>query len=244
MSLMDSTEKMRRDRVLIEQLIEDPRRLGPDFQPIKSLADGSLVGYKATGRGQTGTDLDSTLALLTSAQSSGLVERLDWAFRCLALDVAADAGLTAEVHLTPEPETYNSPCPPRLATSFGRGRRALKIAAEVHAAAFDHPGLDAAVAEWRGWGWKVVVADVADLFDATLLRRLDQIRPDVLQVDLAKPGRESDPSARELLNWAGATGVQVHALGVDSEARRDQALALGAVAGRGRLVGAPGPLPA
>lgn len=242
MSLMDNTEKMRRDRALIEELIDDPSRLGPDFQPIKSLTDDRVIAYKATGRGQTGTELDSTLALLSSAQSSGLVERLDWAFRCLAFDVAVDAGLTAELHLTPEPETYASPCPPRLATAFGRGRRSLTIGAEVHAAAFDHPGLDAAVAEWRGWGWRVVVADVAHLLDAALLRRLDQIKPDVLQVDLAKPGRDTDAGVRELVNWAGASGVELHALAVDTDARRDQALALGAVAGRGRLLGHPGPL--
>ena len=41
MTLLDTTEKMRRDRVLIESLIEDPSLLGPDFQPIKSLTDDS-----------------------------------------------------------------------------------------------------------------------------------------------------------------------------------------------------------
>lgn len=242
MSLLDATEKIRRDRVLLEALIDDPSRLGPDFQPIRNLADDSLVGYKATGRGQTGTDLDSTLALLASAQSSGLVERLDWAFRCLAFDVAAQAGVTAEVHLTPEPETFGSPCPPRLATAFGRGRRTLKVGAEVHAAAFAQDGLETAVAEWRAWGWRVVVADVAHLYDAAFLRRLAQLAPDVVQVDLSKPGRESDLAVKEILAWAADSGVEVHALAVDTEARRQQAGDLGAVAGRGRVLGLPGPL--
>ena len=144
MSLSDSTEKLRRDRALIEDLIDDPSSLGPDYQPIKNLTDDSLLGYKATGRGQTGTDLDSTLALLESAQSAGLMERLDWAFRCLAFDVALDKGVTAEVHLTPEPETFNSPCPPRMATAFGRGRRSLTIGAEIQEYGFAHAGLEAA----------------------------------------------------------------------------------------------------
>ncbi|MCU1596240.1 MAG: sensor-containing diguanylate cyclase/phosphodiesterase, partial [Frankiales bacterium] len=176
MTLLDATAKMRRDRELIEALIDDPSRLGPDFQPIKRLSDGSLVGYKATGSGQRGTELESTLQLLESAQASGLVERLDWAFRCLAFDVATAAGVSAEIHLTPEPETYGSPCPPRLATSFGKGRRLLDVAAEVHVEAFEHPGLDAAAAEWRGWGWRVVIADISEIVDAALLRRLDQLR--------------------------------------------------------------------
>lgn len=242
MTLLDSTEKLRRDRGLIEALIDDPSRLGPDYQPIKSLTDSSLVGYKATGRGQSGTDLDSTLALLTSAQSAGLMERLDWAFRCHAFDLAIDRGVTAELHLTPEPETFGNPCPPRLATAFGRGRRTLKVAAEVHDYGFSHPGLDAAAEEWRGWGWRVIVADVANLFDATFLHRLERLRPDAVQVDLSKPGRESDPAVKAILGWAAGAGVEIHALAVDSEVRREQALALGAVVGRGRLLGSPGPL--
>ncbi len=242
MTLLDSTEKMRGDRVLLEALIDDPSRLGPDFQPITRLSDGSLLGLKATGRGQTGTHLDSTRSLLASAQAGGLIERLDWAFRCLAFDVALDRGVTAEIHVTPEPETFGSLCPPRLATSFGRGRRSLKVAAEVHDDGFTHPGLDAAVAEWRAWGWTVVAADLAHRYDSSLLERLERLRPDVVQVDLAKPGRESDPGVTAILGWAAGAGVAIHALAVDTEVRRQQALSLGAVAGRGRLLGAPGPL--
>lgn len=241
MTLLDSTEKARRDRALIEALIEDPSRLGPDFQPVKRLDDGSLVAYKATGRGQTGTDLDSTLALLEGAQSTGLVERLDWAFRCLAFDLCVDKGVSAEVHLTPEPETFGSPCPPRLATSFGRGRRALTVGVEVHDYCLPHPRLDRALAEWREWGWKVVLADVSHVLDTALLRRLDTIRPDVVQVDVSRSSA-GGPEVQQLLAWATANGAEVHATGVDLEPRKALGVDLGAVAGRGRLLGAPGPL--
>jgi EAL domain-containing protein (putative c-di-GMP-specific phosphodiesterase class I) len=245
MSLLESTEKMRRDRTLIEALIEEPSRLGPDFQPIRDLTGGELVGHKATGRGQRGTDLDDTVALLAGAQSTGLVERLDWAFRCLALDAAVDAGLPGELHLTPEPETYGSPCPPRLVTAFGRGRRELAVAAEVHPAGLLHPRLSAAAAEWRAWGWRVVLADVGDASDfapGDLVRRLDRLRPDVVQVDVRDPGHRAVPQVREVLTWAENHGAQVHAVGVDSEARRTQAVDLGAVAGRGLLLGLPAAL--
>ncbi len=242
MTLLDSTEKLRRDRSLIEALIDDPSRLGPDFQPLKNLTDDTLVGYKATGRGQSGTELDSTLALLTGAQSAGLMERLDWAFRCLAFDQAVERGVTAEIHLTPEPETFGAPCPPRLATAFNRGRRSLSVAAEVHDYGLGHPGLQAAATEWRGWGWRVVVADVAHVQDSDLIAQLERLRPDAVQVDLNLPGREHDPKVRDILTWATGSGVDVHALGVDTQVRREQAQALGATVGRGRLLGAPGPL--
>jgi EAL domain-containing protein (putative c-di-GMP-specific phosphodiesterase class I) len=240
--LSASTDRLRHDRSLIEHLIEDPTPLGPDFAPVKSLSDGSLIAYKATGRGQRGTELDTTLSLLASAQSNGLMERLDWAFRCLALDVAVDHGVTAELHLTPEPETFGTMCPPRLATSFGRGRRLIKVGAEVQAAAFATTSLEGMANEWRGLGWRIIVADVSELYDREFISRLALLHPDVVQVDLNKPRRESDPGVLGILNWAKGAGVEIHALGVDNELRREQAMDLGATAGRGWYYGAPAPL--
>jgi EAL domain-containing protein (putative c-di-GMP-specific phosphodiesterase class I) len=244
MSLLDSVEKLRNDRALIERLIERPDQLGPDFQPVRALADDTLVGYKATGRGQAGTDLDSTLALLESAQGLGLVERLDWAFRCLAFDVFADRGIEVELWITPEPETYRSPCPPRLATSWSRGRRTVPVAAEVPAHAFADPAsLRPGIEEFRAWGWRVVADDVADVPGAVGL--LDQVAPDVVKLDLDKPGRDQLARAdgvRAMLDYAQRNDVAVLALGVDTEARRAAAVSLGATLGRGRLLGAPGPL--
>ena len=242
MNLLDTTEKLRRDRGLIEALIEDPSRLGPDFQPVVRLADGQVLGHKATGRGQSGTDLDSTLALLESAKSTGLVERLDWAFRCLAMNRCLEARIATELHITPEPETYGSACPPRLESAFARGNRELRVAAELHEDGLRHPRLDSALREWRTWGWRIVVSDVSDRLDAVMLRQLDHIKPDVVQVDVSRPGAAGGQAA-ELLEWAGANDVEVHAVGIDLEPRRALAVDLGAVAGRGRLLGAPGPLP-
>jgi EAL domain-containing protein (putative c-di-GMP-specific phosphodiesterase class I) len=245
MSLMNSVEKLRNDRALIEQLIDRPEQLGPDFQPVRLLADDTLVGYKATGRGQAGTQLNSTLALLESAQGLGLVERLDWAFRCLAFDVLLERGVDTELWITPEPETYQSACPPRLATSWGRGRRGVRVAAEVPAHAFADPAsLRPGVEEFRGWGWRIVADDVADVPGAVGL--LDQVRPDVVKLDLDKPGRHPgavSDGVRAMLDHAARRGIEVVALGVDSEPRRAVARELGATLGRGRLLGPPGPLP-
>jgi EAL domain-containing protein (putative c-di-GMP-specific phosphodiesterase class I) len=242
MTLLDSTEKLRLDRSRIEALIDDPSRLGPDFQPIVRFADGAVVGHKATGRGERGSDLEGTLALLQSAKSTGLVERLDWAFRCLAYDRYAEARATGELHLTPEPETFGSLCPPRLASAFARGNRELRVAAELHEDGLRNPRLDAALREWRTYGWSIVVSDISHVLDAVLLRQLDHIRPDVVQVDVSRT-TAAGAQAAQLLEWAADNGAVVHAVGVDLEPRRTMAVDLGAVAGRGRLLGAPGPLP-
>jgi EAL domain-containing protein (putative c-di-GMP-specific phosphodiesterase class I) len=241
-NLTDSLDRTRRTRLLIEELIGDPAQLGPDFQPVRRLSDDVVVAWKATGRGRAGTDLADTIALLSGAASLGLVERLDWAFRCLAFERALDARLDVPLHITPEPETFTSPCPPRLAVAFGRGRRELTVAAEVHDDAFSDIGrLRAAVDEFRGWGWSIVLADVAEVPEAT--RAMPWLRPDVVQVDLSRPDRGTVPAVRRLVATAIEIGAQVMALGVDSAVKRAEAVEIGATLGRGSLLGGPGPLP-
>lgn len=244
MSLVDTMESGRRVRALIEELLADPRQLGPDYQPIRRLADDVIVGVKATGRGRAGTELGDTLSLLDGARELGLVERLDWAFRCLAFDDFATRR-DLELHITPEKETYGGICPPRLAGSFAQAKTGMPVVAEVHADAFANPGaLTRAVEEFRRWGWKVVVADIGDTPSA--LDALDELRPDIVQLDLARPGRTASAAAggvRRLLAWAAGAGAQVMALGVDSSTRRTEAVELGATTGRGALLGSPGPLP-
>jgi EAL domain-containing protein (putative c-di-GMP-specific phosphodiesterase class I) len=241
-TLADELEQSRRRRVLVETLIAHPDQLGPDFAPIRRLADSELVGWKATGRGLAGTELADTLSLLAGAASLGLVERLDWAFRCLAFDRALDAGVHVPLHITPEPDTFVSACPPRLAVSFGRGRRALSVAAEIHDDAFADVGrLRSALHEFREWGWAIVLADLTDSPEAT--QAMTWLSPDIVQVDLSVPGRDKSPAVRRLVATAAECGAEVMALGVDSPVRRSVAVELGATLGRGRLFGEPGPHP-
>jgi len=241
-SLVTALDRTRRTRALVEELINDPAQLGPDFQPVRRLTDDAVVGWKATGRGRPGTELADTLALLGEAASLGLVERLDWAFRALVFDRSVLAGVRETVHLTPEPQTYLSACPPRLAVSIGRGRRELAVAAEVHDDGLaDLRLLEQAVAEMRGWGWQIVLADVADERDA--LRAVDLVRPDVVQVDLSRAGRPGSAAVATFLEAGRSVGAEVMALGVDSAGQRAEAMALGATVGRGLLLGTPGPLP-
>ncbi len=242
MTLSAELEQSRRTRSAIEELIANPQLLGPDFQPIRRLSDDTLVGYKATGRGAPGSDVADTLSLLHGAQSLGLVERLDWSFRCHAFDVAVDAGLEVPLHLTPEPETYGSMCPPRLAVSFSRGRRQLKVVAEIHEDSFaDSSRLRAAVDEMRSWGWELALADLAEFPAAT--SSLSWLAPAYVQVDLSAPGRLTQPAVRRWVESALEHGAEVMALGLGSTAQREEASAAGATCGRGLLLGHPGDLP-
>ena len=106
-----------------------------------------------------------------------------------------------------------------MAVSFGLGRREVRVAAEVHADGLvDLVLLERAVAEMRGWGWQLVLADVAD--ERAALEAVELVRPDVVQVDLSRPGRSSSAAVAAYLEAA-----------------------LGATVGRGLLLGDPGPVP-
>jgi EAL domain-containing protein (putative c-di-GMP-specific phosphodiesterase class I) len=242
-NLTAELERTRATRVAIEALIADPRLLGPDFQPIRRLADDVVIAQKATGRGAPGTVVGDTLSLLEGASSVGLVERLDWAWRCHTFDVAMEAGLDVELHLTPEPATYGVPCPPRLAVSFGRGRRELSIVAELHDDAFGDLGLlRRAVEEMRGWGWRLAVVDLAD--EDSIVGALPWLRPEYVQVDLSRPGRATARSTQAWISAARSIDAQVMALGVDGPRQQDEANALRADCGRGAALGKPRPTPA
>jgi EAL domain-containing protein (putative c-di-GMP-specific phosphodiesterase class I) len=243
-TLSADVQQARHVRSLIDELLDDPRRLGPDYQPIVRLADGDVVGYKATGRGRPGTELADTLSLLAQAQSLGLVERIDWAFRALAFEDFLERD-GHQLHLTPEPETFGRLCPPRHAALFAQARRQVDVAAEVHDDAFVDPTrLTVGLAEIRGWGWKVVLADLAD--EPGAISALADVRPDVVQVDLSRPGRSAAAPSVAFAGWvegARQAGAELMALGVDSPAARADAVALGCATARGALTGAPAPLP-
>ena len=244
-------DRARRTRGLVEQLIAQPSLLGPDFTPIRTLDPAApglapLLGWKATGRGTPGTDIADTLTLLAQAAELGLVERLDWAFRAHTFDVAVDAGLTGELHLTPEPETFGTACPPRLAVAVLRGRRSLSVCAELHEDSFaDERRLLAATEEMHSWGWQVVVADVSGTaVESTVLRLLPRLRPAYVQLDLGRRDRPSDAITAAWRDAALGVGAHVLALGVDTGARLESAVGLGATYGRGALLGRPLPVPA
>jgi EAL domain-containing protein (putative c-di-GMP-specific phosphodiesterase class I) len=216
-TLASDLERSRRTRVAIENLIANPELLGPILQPITRLSDGALVGHKATGRGSGDTEVADTLSLLDGAKSLGLVERLDWAFRCHTFTVALRTSGLGELHLTPEPETFGAACPPRLSAVWARGLRELDVVAELHEDAFaDLAVLRRACDEMRGWGWRFAVADLADT--AEVAPTLTWIEPAYVEVDLGQPGRIAQPAVRRWMDAGRAVGARVLAVNVEPSA--------------------------
>ena len=245
--LTGTMQSLQRDREILDRLVAD-QSLSANFQPIVELATGGVVGYKAIAVGPQGTAVATPVGLLETAKATGHLERLDWMFRCRAFELALDAGMTKDVrlHVTFESETYGSSCPPRLATSFGRARRGLLVVVDVPVRAYDDPaGLSRGLSEARELGWQIALEDMSDRADA--IGDLDAIRPDYIKLDLALPGRGAGArpggGLEQVLAYASRSGTPILAENVDHEQLRGAATGLGATYARGRLFGAPGPLP-
>ncbi|HVF19976.1 MAG TPA: EAL domain-containing protein [Mycobacteriales bacterium] len=244
--LAGSVQNLQRDREILDRMVAD-QSLTSDFQPVVELATGEVAGYKAIAHGPEGTAVATPVGLLESAKATGHLERLDWMFRCRAFELAMDGGVTKpkRVHITVESETYGSSCPPRLAAAFGRARRELLVAVDVPVRAYDDAeGLARGLDETRQIGWLVSLDDIAERPDA--IEALDAIQPDVIKLDLARPGRVAGPGqlpgVTSLLAYAARTGTAIMAESVDLAVHRGVAEALGATYARGRVFGSPGPL--
>lgn len=253
-SLSDDLSDARRTREQFEELLTNPARIGPDYEAIRDLRDDSLVGVKASARGWAGTEFSDRAGMARVGRALGLIERVDWTYICRSFDVALAAAITVPVHISPEPETSGTICPPRLAVSFSRGKRDLDVVMEMRLDLFEDEGgqgdqggqgaLRRAVDEYRSWGWRIAIPDYAD--EPHHMATLRAVRPEIVYVDMARPGRTAGNPSRavqELLATAETFGSEVLAMGVDSAKQRADAFELGARAGRGLIFGAPGPLP-
>jgi EAL domain-containing protein (putative c-di-GMP-specific phosphodiesterase class I) len=243
--LTDDLSDARRTREQFEELLANPARIGPDFEPIRDLRDDSLVGVKASARGWAGTEFSDRAGMARVARALGLIERVDWTYMCRSFDVAIESAVTVPVHITPEPESLGTICPPRLTVSFNRGKRELDVVMELRLDLYeDGQALRRCVDEYRSWGWRIAVPDYAD--DPRHMQTVRTLRPEIVHLDMALPGRtpaEPSRSVRDLLALAEDCGSHVLAMNVDTPKRRDDALELGATVGRGLLFGMPGPLP-
>lgn len=243
--LTQVVEELSRNREIVQDLIDSPEHLRVGFEPMVDVSSGDVVGYRSRTLGSDEAGAANHAQILAACEGTGLLERLDWSYRLHVLTMARDGGLKLPLHITPEPVTYGSLCPPRLAAQFGQARRALSLGSELPLSAYADPrSLLGGVAEHREWGWRIVSDDVGD--DPAALRLLDDVQPDWVRLDLDLPGRTPaslTPGVRDMLRWAADHGATVLGHGVSSPARRAVAEELGATVIRGGLVGAAGPLP-
>jgi diguanylate cyclase (GGDEF)-like protein/PAS domain S-box-containing protein len=231
------------DRILAAHAIN------PVFQPIVRIDTDEIIGYEALSRGPAGSTLERPDRLFATAALAGRVDELDWLCRARAVQVAIDArlGRDAILFLNCEPSSIGSACPREHAELWTRAQDELELVLEItERAVTDRPAeLSRLVAEHRAAGQGIALDDIGA--DVRSLALLPFIEPDVIKLDLSlvqdRPSTEQASIVSAVLAESERTGSTVLAEGIETDAHRDVALALGATLGQGWRWGRPGALP-
>ncbi|HEY6886313.1 MAG TPA: EAL domain-containing protein [Solirubrobacter sp.] len=218
------------------------------YQPIVDLDSEEVVAYEALARGPEGSPLERPDLLFATARATGDVEALDWACRAAALSGALDAGLRRTLFVNVEPSLLDSPVPPRLAPLLARAASELDVVLELTERALtDRPAeMLARVEALRARGLRVALDDVGA--DRRSLALMPFVRPEVIKLDLRLVQENPSPAIAAIVHAVNAeserSGAVLLAEGIETEAQREVARALGARYGQGWLFGRPAPLPA
>ena len=217
--------------------------LRAEYQPLVSLDTGQVLGFEALARG-----VRPPVELLEHARRLGCIAELDWACRAAALQGALDAdlGSTLTLLVNVEPDT-DGRVPRELEELVERAGSELRVVLEItERAVVQRPSELLRVVDWaRARDWGIALDDVGQ--EPASLALMPFLEPDVLKLDLRlvqqRPSEEIGTVMSAVTAQAERTGAVVVAEGVETDADRQAALALGATVGQGWLLGRPGPLP-
>jgi len=228
----------------IAEIIE-ARAVRAVYQPLVDLYSGATVGYEALARGPGGSPLERPDALFAAARRAGLECELEWQCQRAALQGAMRAGLgpgqALFVNIEPSVPLADSPCD---LVQLGQDALArFPVFVELTERALtDRPAeLLARVERLRAQGARIALDDVGA--DPRSLALMPFLAPDVIKLDLRlvqeNPSREVAEIVHAVSAEAERTGALVLAEGIETEAHRRTALALGARYGQGWLFGRP-----
>lgn len=217
--------------------------LHAEYQPVVHLDTGELVAFEALARGT-----EPPTAMLAQARREGRSAELDWLCRCAALSGALDGELGSSLTLfvNVEPDTP-ARVPPHCLELVERAGQSLRIVLELTERAVVHrPAELLALVDWaRQRSWGIALDDIGE--DPASLAMMPFLEPDIIKLDLRlvqqRPSAEIGLIMSAVLAQAERTGAVVVAEGVEDEASREAALALGATYGQGWMYGAAAPLP-
>jgi PAS domain S-box-containing protein len=217
------------------------------YQPIVDLRTGDLIGCEVLSRGPVGSPLHDAGSLFGAAARVGLLPELDLLCRVLGLSRARDAGgAPGLVFVNVEPGDGLE-----LSTSDELtellGDLPFQVVVEFTERALTRRPADLLryTDGVHFWGNLVAIDDLGA--DPHSLALVPLLKPDIAKLDIGVV-QGTSPSAgvtaAAVWGYAGRTGAVVLAEGIETEAHRARALALGATWGQGYLFGRPAPIEA
>ena len=218
------------------------------YQPIVDLYSGAIVGYEALARGPGGSSLEHPDRLFTAARNAGLTADLEWACQSSALNGALNSRLPPgqALFMNLESGVPMSGRPAHLAHLTKLALSRFDIFVELTERALtDRPAeLLATVERIRAQGARIALDDVGA--DPRSLALMPFLAPEIVKLDLRlvqeNPSRQIAAIVHAVNAEAERTGAVILAEGIETEAHRQTALALGARYGQGWLFGRPAEL--
>jgi len=230
----------------LEQLL-DLKAVDPHFQPLISIADGSLVGYEILGRINFKGLPNSPRHLFEIARSLDRQVELSELFRNTALEHAANIGVTELLLFNTLPEEMNLDTLRPSLRALRQSVPDLKLGMELH----ENTITDAAMMkELRALLNEEGILLVYDDFGAgqsRLIELLDSV-PDILKFDIAliKNIHERSEASRSMLEMlvkmASDAGIRTVAEGVENIEEAAVCRAIGFELAQGFYFGRPAPL--
>lgn len=230
----------RRTRGFVRRLVSEGL-LEMVYQPIRRLANGSVVGIEALARFPDGASpsswfarahgagLGAELEIVAVQEALGVLDRLP-AGCYLSINVSPAVAGSGELH--------------RLLDGVPAGHVVVELT--EHSRVSDYDALADAVGELRDRGCRVAIDDVGAGYAS--FRHVMELLPDIVKVDRSLVAGLHRHAARRafltgLMATAAEIGVAVVAEGIEQDAELAALTGAGIEVGQGFLLGRPGPYP-
>ncbi|MDE0805258.1 MAG: EAL domain-containing protein, partial [Acidimicrobiales bacterium] len=212
------------------------RHIAPVFQPVLWLDDLSVAGYEALSRGPESSAFALPLDLLAAARVYGVVDELESAMTCAAIDAVLEQPWDRSVALFAnlEPGAMAAPPLPAAVQALERAEAdGIRVVAEItERSLLAHPAaLIASSTAIRSRGWGVAMDDAGAGGGDETLTLLWVLQPDVVKLDMsilhgAFDARSARVSAT-VRDYCDRTGALMVCEGVETAAHEARARALG-----------------